>query len=119
MGRLRIKTRSKDRTVKLNQEQMEAINEQIQRFRDKFGRDPGPSDPLFFDPFADEPVPYPQERLNREMEEAMVRAGWSPEQIYAWHRTGAIVSEISPPKLQKEWTDAIEEYRRLEKGLKH
>ena len=118
MGRLRIKTRQKGRTVKLNDEQMEAIKVQIQRFRDKFGREPGPADPLFFDPFADEPVPYPLERFNREMEEAMVAAGWTPEQIYAWHKTGTIVSEDSDPELQKEWIDAIKEFRRLEKGRK-
>ena len=35
----------------------EIIEAQLQRFREKFGRDPGPSDPVFFDPDAAEPVP--------------------------------------------------------------
>jgi hypothetical protein len=35
----------------------EAFDEQIFAFRAKFGRDPGPDDPLIFDPHADEPTP--------------------------------------------------------------
>jgi ribosomal protein L18 len=34
----------------------EAMEHQADRFRKKFGRDPGPEDPIFFDPAADEPV---------------------------------------------------------------
>jgi hypothetical protein len=32
-------------------------------FREKFGRDPGPHDPLFFDPDADEPRPMTREQM--------------------------------------------------------
>jgi hypothetical protein len=35
----------------------EAFEANLQAFREKFGRDPGPDDPVFFDPDADEPTP--------------------------------------------------------------
>ncbi|MFI2747265.1 hypothetical protein ACH5BA_13310 [Kitasatospora sp. NPDC018623] len=35
----------------------DAVQRQLARFREKFGREPGPDDPLFFDPDADEPRP--------------------------------------------------------------
>lgn len=35
----------------------ELMERQARRFREKFGRDPGPKDPIFFDPDADEPRP--------------------------------------------------------------
>jgi hypothetical protein len=33
-----------------------ALKEQREAFRKKFGRDPGPGDPVIFDPLADKPV---------------------------------------------------------------
>jgi hypothetical protein len=33
-----------------------AMREQLVRFRQKFGRDPGPDDPVFFDPEKDTPT---------------------------------------------------------------
>jgi hypothetical protein len=33
----------------------EAMERQAERFREKFGRDPGSAEPIFFDPDADEP----------------------------------------------------------------
>ena len=55
----RRKPGKKDRVTKVAiTERTRAILEaQRQRFRAKFGRDPGPHDPVFFDPDAIEPVP--------------------------------------------------------------
>src|SRR5688500_13083409 len=33
----------------------EALQDNLRAFREKFGRDPGPDDPMFFDPDADDP----------------------------------------------------------------
>lgn len=43
-------------TVTMTPEAKEAILRQMELFKEKFGREPGPDDPLFFDPDADEPT---------------------------------------------------------------
>jgi hypothetical protein len=48
------------RSIPLGPEMTEALKEQFRRFEEKFGRPPGPDDPLFFDPSADEPRPTPR-----------------------------------------------------------
>jgi hypothetical protein len=45
------------RVVKLSPQIMEALKTQRKAFRKKFGRDPGPGDPMFFDPDEDTPKP--------------------------------------------------------------
>jgi hypothetical protein len=42
-------------TISLPPEVVEELRSQQDQFREKFGRDPGPEDPVFFDPEADEP----------------------------------------------------------------
>jgi hypothetical protein len=51
MGTRRIKHRksTRGRTVKLDPESMDMMQQQLQAFREKFGREPGPDDPIFFD----------------------------------------------------------------------
>jgi hypothetical protein len=64
----------------------EAIDIQIQRFRDKFGRDPGPEDPIFFDPNADTPQFYSPDGMadiKQQMVEAMMKANINPATIHA------------------------------------
>lgn len=39
------------------QQLMEGLENQLEAFREKFGREPGPGDPLFFDPDATNPPP--------------------------------------------------------------
>ena len=41
--------------IPIDRETREAISKQEQLFREKFGREPGPEDPLFFDPDASTP----------------------------------------------------------------
>lgn len=52
---LRIIPTDDPRTITLPPEAVAALREQEANFREKFGRDPGPDDPLFFNPDADEP----------------------------------------------------------------
>ena len=47
----------------LRQMAVDATREQARGVREKFGRDPGPGDPLIFDPTADTPVPYPADKM--------------------------------------------------------
>lgn len=102
------------RSVPLSPEMMEALKEQRERFKAKFGRDPGPNDSVFFDPDADEPREYPSERMEEEWIRAMTAAGTSPELIYAYKKTGRMVTEDNKKFLTTEelaeWHAALEEY---------
>ncbi len=61
------------RVIDMHPEVATALESQMERFREKFGRDPGPDDPIFFDPDADSPRPLPAEE---------------------WDRLGALVEEL-------------------------
>jgi hypothetical protein len=75
----------------------EMMTRQAGRFRDKFGRDPGPEDPIFFDPNADEPRPHDLDTVTREMTEGLrqagTEAGIDPALIDAWCELGYVVTE--------------------------
>jgi len=84
------------------------LEAQQQRFREKFGRDPGPNDPVFFDPDATDPVPMSAVKVQAETIEAMRKAGTPPQIIYAYKRTGGLLlredmREHWPPDRVKEW----------------
>jgi len=51
------------RSISMTPEIEEDLNEQRKKFIEKFGREPCPDDPLFFDPDADTPQPYPEKKL--------------------------------------------------------
>ncbi|MDQ4032143.1 MAG: hypothetical protein M3332_07725 [Actinomycetota bacterium] len=53
----------------------EMMERQAQRFQDKFGRDPRPEDPIFFDLDADAPRPLDLDTVTREMAEGLREAG--------------------------------------------
>ena len=104
--------------IPLGKEAMEAIQHQLLEFRKKFGRDPGPDDPIFFDPDADTPQPYPDEKFSREWNElfdqAVRTAGIPPELAYAAKKTGLIVTESNEKNFSRqqlqEWDNAVKEY---------
>jgi hypothetical protein len=96
------------------------IKEQTEAFRRKFGRAPDPRDPLLFDPEADEPRSLiddeTQQHMIEEMTTLMEEAGAHPAHIYAFQKTGRIVTEENSVLLtaaeQKEWHSALREYER-------
>jgi hypothetical protein len=84
--------------------------EQIRRaFVARHGREPGPGDPLFPD------MPHP-EHLEAMMVEDMKAAGLDPALIYAFEKTGLLVTEqdhhLIPENDLAEWDAAIQEYHR-------
>ncbi len=120
MGSRKIKRHRTTKTVKMNAETMAIIERQLQKFREKFGREPGPKDPIFFNPESLTPEPFRLEQFREESERAMVEAGIRPEIIYAYRKTGLIVTQDNYGKLPKsavaEWEAAVEEYFEMVKG---
>jgi len=76
--RLRLAAVGDPRTVKMSPEVQRLMEMQLERFREKFGRDPGPEDPVFFDPDADEPRPLPESKL-ADMAAMMGEMGFDEE----------------------------------------
>jgi hypothetical protein len=59
----------RNRTIHMPPVVVEAMKQQLQAFREKFGREPGAGDPIFFDPDATEPRPSRQLALAAEWED--------------------------------------------------
>ena len=88
MGRLRIKRRGKiwarniqealigKRYVEISPELAEELQENRDRFIEKFGREPWPGDPVFFDPDSPVPVSIAEDRLRQELTDACKKAGF-------------------------------------------
>jgi hypothetical protein len=105
------------RTVRLDARQRELLERQREAFRAKFGRDPGPEDPVFFDPQADDPRPLDEDTLVTTMVDAMKAAGIDPAKIHAYRRTGILVTSENVGQWSAEdldeWQAALDEYKTL------
>ena len=111
---------------KMSPDLMKALEAQRRRFKEKFGREPGPGDPVFFDEDADTPHPMDEAKLDELMLGAMLEAGTRPELIYAYRKTGRILTKDTYRRLprdeREEWDAAIDEFFRLqdeESGKQH
>jgi hypothetical protein len=62
------------RRIEMTPEMTQIMVDQRARFLKKFGREPGPNDPVFFDPDQDVPTPWPREKLQAELLKAMQAA---------------------------------------------
>jgi hypothetical protein len=95
------------KSIPISQDMAQILREQRQKFIDKFGREPGTNDNVFFD------MPHP-EHIEHEMVQAMKKAGIDPAIIYAYEKTGRLVAEDNQNLLSDadldEWQAAIEEY---------
>jgi hypothetical protein len=122
LGKKRKKTGRSEPTKKpaesipLTPDMVEALKAQFRRFEEKFGRPPGPDDPIFFYPAADEPRPIIDEVIDQHMLEAMHKAKTHPAIIHAYQTTGRLVTKENRKNLTKaqlrEWADAIDEWHR-------
>ena len=61
----------------------QALLEQRNAFIEKFGREPGPDDPVFFDPDKDVPTPIDPARFDADLEKAIRDAGIDPAKAEA------------------------------------
>ncbi len=94
----------------------------FEAFRKKFGRDPLPHEPLFFDPDKDVPTALELDDPDDQILEAMRLAGIAPHFIYAYHKTGLILTEddrdIYPEETAREYQAAIDEFFEMERAGK-
>jgi len=86
-------------------------------FRAKFGRDPGPGDPLFFDSTSAGPQRISAEQfagLESFMLQMAAETGLSPEHLYVIKKTRSIVARENihyrTPEDIAEWNAVVEEY---------
>ena len=95
------------------------LKKQIALFRKKFGRDPRPDEPLFFDPAADVPRRLQLEPMEADIVKAMKEANIHPRLIYAFEKTGRLLSAATLKKLSEadraEWHAALAQYDRKSK----
>jgi len=101
----------------------DVITQQKALFREKFGRDPGPEDPVFFDPDSAVPEFLSVERQDsvwRALVQVAAESGIDPAVVYAMKKTGRIVSKRNMRYLTdvdlQEWNDAIDEYEHMIKS---
>ena len=104
------------RSVPLNREARgeldKALVVQREKFIAKFGREPGPDDPVFFD--------LDEDKLRDDTANAMRAAGIRPALIYAYEETGLIVTQenrqLIPETDLREFDDKVREYYDLNPG---
>jgi hypothetical protein len=94
MGRIG-KRRGIGRKKKVAAMREQMIREQLEAFRAKFGRDPKPGEPVFFDPDEDEPVPLSEEKMMNDTLAEFAKAGLPAHHAYAYKKTGRLLMEAS------------------------
>ena len=108
----------KTRKIKMSEALRTQMIAQRQRFIDKFGREPTGDDPVFFDPDADTPQRIDENVMERALIGSMQEAGVHPAIIYAFLKTGRILTDKTyhqiPKDEQEEWDAALREYDELE-----
>ena len=105
------------KVIRLDRDGAAMLEAQVRRFEEKFGRPPGPDDPLFFDPDADEPQPMSLPGLETATVGMLEAAGISPAWIYAYQYTGGLLPRpdggFASERDQAEWDEVIGRYLKL------
>lgn len=106
-----------EKRVPLTPETVELLKQQKQRFVEKFGREPGPNDPVFFDEQATTPQLRDEAAFDAEFDSVLdgaQAAGIDPAIIHACKKTRRMVTAQNMQYLTKEelneWQAAIDEY---------
>ena len=109
----------KARRIPMHPEVREMLERHRAEFVKTFGREPGPGDPVFFNPDADTPQRLSEEVVMRQMVSAMENAGLDPLLIHAYQRTGLLPTANNLQSLSKhdlaDWNAACKEYRELQR----
>lgn len=103
--------------IPINHETAEIIAQRKKLFREQFGREPGPDDPLFFESSVTVPQFLSDESTDeiwKSLLQAVGGSGIDPAIVYAMNKTGRIVTETNVHFLTyaelQEWDDAMDEY---------
>jgi hypothetical protein len=116
LGYPQVVTRD-SKVIRLDRDGAAMLEAQCRRFEEKFGRPPGPGDPLFFDPGADEPRPVSLPHLETATVGMLEAAGISPAWIYAYQHTGGLLprpdGSFASERDQAEWDDAVGRHAKL------
>jgi hypothetical protein len=111
-----MKRNRKRRSAKKRSNEMDRLErDQLKAFKAKFGRDPLPGEPIFFDPDQDAPVEIDLEQAMANLGDSMREAGIPLELIYAFEKTGLVLAEGKeyPQDVIDEYQAAIDEYFKL------
>ena len=113
-----------EKIIPINHETAEIIAQQEKLFREEFGPEPEPDDPLFFESSAAVPQ-FLSDESTDEIWNCLLQAagdsGIDPAIVYVMNKTGRIVTEtnahfLTDAKLQ-EWNDAVDDYhQKVEAG---
>ncbi|ACM19360.1 hypothetical protein Geob_0998 [Geotalea daltonii FRC-32] len=92
-------------------ELLSALRGQVEVFREIFGREPLDDDPLFLEKYLITP-----EEVKNNMIAAMEKSGISADLIYAYKKTGYLISSSNldkfPGRALIEWDDAQKEFQK-------
>jgi hypothetical protein len=94
------------------QELREALEEQRERFRQQFGREMEPDDPLFWDPDSAEPTPITEGQMRKDLQEwagNVAAAGLDPAPALAMRDLGYMVMEETQHLFSLAELDAFNE----------
>ncbi|MGH3165103.1 MAG: hypothetical protein ACRDN0_04300 [Trebonia sp.] len=102
------------KAVRMGEESAAVIQAQLRKFEEKFGRPPGPDDPIFFDPDAVEPRSMSLAGVRDATVSMLEAAGTCPAWTYAHERTNGLLplfdGSFATGKDRSEWEAAIGEY---------
>lgn len=116
MGYSQVITRD-SKVIRLDRDGAAMLEAQVRLFEEKFGRPPGPEDPLFFNPDADEPQPMSLPGLETATVGMLEAAGISPAWIYAYQHTGGLLprpdGSFATKRDQAGWDDAVGRYLKV------
>jgi hypothetical protein len=102
------------KAVRMGNASAEALRAQFRKFEEKFGRPPGPDDPVFFDPDADEPRPMTLDGVRDATVGLLQAAGVCPAWMYAHERTNGLLplfdGSFATERDRSDWEAAIQEY---------
>ncbi len=77
----------------MSPELREVLLKQREAFIRRFGREPGLTEAVFFDPNADEPQPLDADEVTATLLKACEQAGFDPEQLFSHLGWGADLDE--------------------------
>lgn len=115
LGHQQVNTRA-GKAIRIGSADKALLEGQLRAFERKFGRPPGPDDPIFFDPDATEPRPMPPANLEYATLTMLNTAGICGAWIYAHQHTDGLLprpdGSFHSEADRRDWQDALDRYRR-------